>query len=199
MEQNSFKDLPEGYRLQRSLNLKENKRTYFTLVLTAVFAACAMVVAMSFFVPVSSYFEANSRSMAYGAFLTGAVAYILLHELTHCLILKRYRAENVKTSFLSLASYPKSSSYISKNAYVKTALAPLILFGAVLLILNFLVPSRFFWLVYMLQTLNVMGSIPDIFVVFLISRRPPETLVLCVDSDICIFTKQSQTLSQDFC
>lgn len=191
MERNTYNNLPKDYSTLRSVNLKKSKGVYLLLVVIALTIACIMVEVMSrFFMPLSSYFEQNSHWMAYGTFVLGALTYIALHETIHTVMLKRQNADNTKIDLLSPLSYPKSSSYLSKQAYITTALTPLFALGLVLILLNIIVPARFFWLVYMLQVLNVVGSIPDVYVAILLSHSPFDTLILCKDSEIGIFTKK---------
>lgn len=51
------------------------------------------------------------------------------------------------------------------------------LWGFVLLILNFLVPPSYFWVVYFIQIANISGAAGDLYVTWKFSRLPRDILV----------------------
>ena len=57
------------------------------------------------------------------------------------------------------------------------ALAPLVVWGCVLLALELLLPKWWFWAVYIVQISNVSGSMGDVYTVWKLSKMPSDILV----------------------
>lgn len=64
-----------------------------------------------------------------------------------------------------------------KKAYIFIALAPVVLWGIVLAVINAFVPEAWFWVVYLLQVINLSGAAGDLFVTVKFSRFPKDILV----------------------
>ena len=78
----------------------------------------------------------------------------------------------------SLTIYNASSSlYTLKTmAYVSLA-SPIVLWGVVLAVVNILVPAEWFWVIYIIQVLNLSGAAGDLYVSVKFSRLPRDILV----------------------
>ena len=85
--------------------------------------------------------------------------------------------QKVKYGFKGSYAYAGSDDYYSKGAYIFIALAPVVLWGVVLLATNLFMPREWFWVVYFIQICNISGAAGDFFVTFKFSRMPSDILV----------------------
>ena len=69
------------------------------------------------------------------------------------------------------------------------ALAPVVLWGVVLLILGNLVPAAWFWVVYLIQIVNISGAMGDFFVTVRFSVLPAHILVFDRGVGMTVYSK----------
>ena len=74
-------------------------------------------------------------------------------------------------------AFAGSNDYYDKRSYIVIALAPIVVWGVVLLVLNLLVPVQWFWIVYWVQVSNISGAAGDLYVTYRFSRLPQDILV----------------------
>ncbi len=160
--------LPENYGEIYSLNLQKDKRTAVIVNLLAFAITAVMAVAMNFFVPVTSAFDMSEGIARYflrfAALIILMVLYMVLHELVHGIAMKLCGTKRVKYGFTGLYAFAGSEDYYDKKSYIFIALAPIVLWGTVLAAVNFFVPTEWFWIVYMIQLINISGAAGDLFV-----------------------------------
>ena len=78
--------------------------------------------------------------------------------------------------FTGLYAYAGSDAYYAKTPYIIIALAPVVIWGAVLLLLNILFPT-YFWAIYFIQITNISGAAGDFYVTLKFTRLPSDILV----------------------
>lgn len=173
--------LPEDYGEIYSLNLQKDKRTAIIVNLLALAIAAVMAVSMNFFVPVTSFFDMSGGIVRYflrlAALIILMVLYMVLHELVHGIAMKLCGTKRVKYGFTGLYAFAGSEDYYDKKSYIFIALAPIVLWGTVLAAVNFLVPTEWFWIVYMIQLINISGAAGDLFAAVKLSRMPKDILI----------------------
>ena len=173
--------LPEDYGEIYSLNLQKDKRTAITVNLLALAIAAVMAVSMNFFVPVTSVFDMSGGIVRYflrlAALIVLMVLYMVLHELVHGIAMKLCGTKRVKYGFTGLYAFAGSEDYYDKKSYIFIALAPIVLWGTVLAAVNFFVPTEWFWIVYMIQLINISGAAGDLFAAVKFSRMPKNILI----------------------
>lgn len=173
--------LPEDYGEIYSLNLQKDKRTAIIVNLLAFAIAAVMAVSMNFFVPVTSVFDMSGGIVRYflrlAALIVLMVLYMFLHELVHGIAMKLCGTKRVKYGFTGLYAFAGSEDYYDKKSYIFIALAPIVLWGTVLAAVNFFVPSEWFWIVYMIQLINISGAAGDLFAAVKFSRMPKNILI----------------------
>lgn len=179
----SFTSVPEGYRAIYTVDLQKDKKTALLINGTAMLAMIVMAVGMHFIVPFWTVFEGledDLRPMLVKLAVMGVgyVAYIILHELTHAAVMKHFGAEKVRFGFTGLYAFAGSEcDYYDRHAYLRIALAPLIVWGVVFLVLSLIVPVGWYWIVWFWQIGNVSGSAGDVFVTIKFSSMPKDILV----------------------
>lgn len=173
--------LPEDYGEIYSLNLQKDKRAAIIVNLLALAIAAVMAVSMNFFVPVTSFFDMSGGIVRYflrlAALIVLMVLYMVLHELVHGIAMKLCGTKRVKYGFTGLYAFAGSEDYYDKKSYIFIALAPIVLWGTVLAAVNFFVPSEWFWIVYMIQLINISGAAGDLFAAVKFSRMPKNILI----------------------
>ena len=173
--------LPEDYGEIYSLNLQKDKRAAIIVNLLALAIAAVMAVSMNFFVPVTSVFDMSGGIVRYflrlAALIVLMVLYMVLHELVHGIAMKLCGTKRVKYGFTGLYAFAGSEDYYDKKSYIFIALAPIVLWGTVLAAVNFFVTTEWFWIVYMIQLINISGAAGDLFAAVKFSRMPKNILI----------------------
>lgn len=177
----NYRQLPEGYALLRSINLQKDRRLALQVNGLSLLIAVVMVLAALPFVPLSTFFSLHTSSF-FGALrplllLPALLIYVVTHELIHGFYMKRYSGVKPRYGFTGLYAFAGSDAYFDRRSYLMISLAPVILWGAVLMILNFALPISWFWFVYIIQIMNVSGAAGDFYVSIYMSRLPRTILI----------------------
>ena len=174
-----FAVLPEGYKEIKQIDLQKDKKLAGLVNGLAFIVMAVMVIPMLFIVPIKS-FMADGKIMYFaklGVIVVGMIAYIVLHELVHGIVMKYYSKIKPTYGFTGMYAYAGSSAYFCKKHYIVIALAPIVLWGVVLLILNLIVPTGWFWVVYLIQMMNISGAAGDLYVSVSFSKLPADILI----------------------
>lgn len=173
--------LPDGYREIYAIDLQKDKKMAVIVNLIAVIIGVLMAVPMHFVVPIFSLFSMEAGMLNYmlrfGALLVFLVLYMVLHELVHGIAMKLCGTKKVKYGFTGLYAFAGSTDFYGKKAYIFIALAPVILWGIVLAVINPFVSAEWFWVIYMIQITNLSGAAGDLFVTVKFSRLPNDILI----------------------
>ena len=173
--------LPEGYQEIFTIDLQKDKKTALKVNLLAVLIGVCLAVPLYFLVPISTAFGMRGGLLAYSirfvALLLLLPLYIVLHELVHGVAMKLCGTKKVRYGFTGLYAFAASDDFYGKKAYIFIALAPIVLWGIVLAVVNLLVPVEWFWVIYFVQITNLSGAAGDLFVTIRFSRLPKDILV----------------------
>lgn len=173
--------LPEGYAPLFSMDLQENKRLMLLVNIIGTAIAILAVVPALFFVPFSALFDMSAGLGAYAlrfaALLVGMVLYVVLHELVHGIFMRAISGVSVRYGFTGMYAYAGSDAYFGKASYLLIAMAPVVIWGVVLAVACCFVPAEWFWVVYLIQVVNLSGAGGDIYVTFKFCRLPRDILV----------------------
>ena len=188
--------LPENYRKHFTLNLQKNKKDALLVNLFGLLIAAALIVPMCFF---HSPLELLDLSRGFGVYflklgvlVVGLVAYIFLHEMVHGIAMKRLGCHKVRYGFTGLYAYAGSEDYFGKKNYRIIALAPVVVWGVVLAVLNALVPTEWFWVVYWIQISNLSGAAGDFYVSWKFRKLPDDILVHDTGVEMTVFVPQEK-------
>ena len=191
---NAYSQLPEGYRELLKVDLQKNKKIAFWINFFALLIGLAMAVPMHFFHPIQTLFSMDKGLIAYsirfGVLLIAMILYIILHELVHGAAMKICGTKKVKYGFTGLYAFAGSDDLYDKTSYIFIALAPIVLWGVVLAVLQFLVPAAYFWVVYFIQISNISGAAGDLYVTAKFSKLPPDILVQDYGVGMTVYSKQ---------
>ena len=188
----NIKDLEkEGYKEMEKIDLVNNKKEAMLVNILGI----VIVVVMIAFIPllikagfVRSYRDNLLLSLI--IFSVSLILYIPLHEIVHGAVLKCYTDEKLSFGWKFVYAYCGSKEAVVKRGeYYFVALAPLMVFSFVFIILMALNPSlSFVW--YLMEIMNVSGSIVDIYLsVFLFKKREKNILITDSGTDMSFWSR----------
>ncbi len=187
-------DCPENYRVIYTLDVK-NKKLALLLNVLALLIAVIMVIIASLYIPLDTLFETaemDSLIMKCTVLIVGLIVYLVLHELVHGLFMKLFSDAKVRFGFTGLVAYAASDGYFHKKAYLVIALAPVVIWGVVLLAANLMVSASWFWVVYTLQICNIAGAAGDVFITLKLLSMPSTILIHDVGTTMAIYVREEQ-------
>lgn len=185
--------LPDGYKEIFKVDLMKNKAQAIFVNVAALIISVLMIVPMHFYIPITSFFDMTKGFGVYCLrlilLLVLTLVYIMLHEAVHGIAMKCFGTKKVKYGYKVLYAYAGSDDYYGKIPYIIIALAPVIVWGLVILIINCLVPYEWFWLIYFIQIVNVSGAVGDLYVTFKFLGFPKDILVLDTGVSMTVYSK----------
>ena len=179
---NNCVELPEGYSPLLQIDLQKNKKLAVLVNLLALLIGAIMLLAGFLLVPQARLLDYSEEAipltlLRLAVLLVGMVAYILLHELVHGVCMKAYSGVSAHYGFTGLYAYAGSRAYFNRKSYIVIALAPVVIWGVVLAVASILVPLAWFWVVYIIQILNISGAAGDLYVTWKMFRLPAGILI----------------------
>ncbi|HOI46365.1 MAG TPA: DUF3267 domain-containing protein [Bacilli bacterium] len=177
--------LPEGYQLDREINLEKDKRLFWminilSIVLFIPFVLIAIVLQISFtieIIPVMMIFP-----LSIGA--------IIIHELIHGFFFKRGTKQKVKFAFHGwAASASVPGVYFYKHHYLKVGLSPAIILNGLLIFLLLVLPNAWFYPLYITLAIHFGGCIGDFYVSLLLRKYDASTLIEDTGVGMKFYTK----------
>ncbi len=190
----SYSTLPEGYVPRWSVDLQTNKKQSLLVNMLAIGIAVVMVIVMQRIVPIQTLFTSDNPSalLRLVVALAGVVLYMILHEAVHGIAMKLCGTKQVRFGFTGMYAFAGSTDYYAKRAYLSIALAPVVLWGVILAILQMLVPAAWIWVVYFIQINNISGAAGDLYVTFRFARLPRDILVQDVGLSMTVYAGEEQ-------
>ena len=132
--------LPDGYAGLCSIDLQKDKRLALLINgLALLINGLPLVFLGNRIVPLRTLFSMDDGFGFYflrlGMLTAGYAAYVVLHELVHGVCMKYFSGAPVRYGFTGLYAYAGSEAYFTKKRYFIIALAPVAVWGVVLLAL----------------------------------------------------------------
>lgn len=192
----SFESLPAGYSQIMEVNLQKNKKVAFMVNGAAVLVMVVMFVVANFFVPVSIVFDMVQNGeflyvlLMLLVMLASSLAYMVLHELAHAVAMKAFGTKKVKFGYTGVYAFAGSNDCYTKGAYLIIALAPVVVWGVILAVINAFVPLEWFWVVYFIQMSNISGAAGDFYVTFKFMKLPKDILVHDSGVDMKVYSAE---------
>lgn len=182
-------ELPPGYRLHSTIDLKEDKRAATAIQMTFIVTAAALIgVAILLDLPLASDWASG---VIIAVTLAACVTYSALHELTHGVLLGLLTG--VRPTYAVRLPYLVTgcSAYLRKQSAIVVAVAPAVIWGVVLVVAMFTVPADALLTAYVVLTLNFAGSAGDFFQAWKISQLPRTALVRDAGKQTSVFLPES--------
>ena len=168
-------EVPVGYRLHSTLDLKEDPRAAVTIQVGFAAAVAGLVAAALLLdLPLDGSWH---PAVVAAVTVAACVVYMVVHEATHGAVL--WWLTKVRPTFAVRLPYlvTGSPALISRRQAVVVALTPVVLWGLVLLDLLRDLPAELFLTVYVVLVLNVAGSAGDALQAHAFARLPADALV----------------------
>ncbi len=186
------KTLPQGYSFFDKIDLKNNKKQFWT-VQGICLATIAVMLGIGWLIESPLKIENNTESIiGLVVLIVGFVLYIFAHEAVHGLFMYAFCKTKIKYGFVGWAAYAGSSAYYDKKHYIIIALAPVVVWGVTFAVLNIFFHSGiWFWVIWFLQIDNVSGACGDFFCVYKTARYPKDILVNDTGLEMQIFCRNA--------
>ena len=165
--------LPDGYQERLTVDLQKDKKMAVTVNGIALGLLAVLAFIGNLMVPITTLFHGWNIVIM----VLGTVVYMVLHELVHGLCMKFFGSQTVRYGFTGLYAYAGSKEYYGKRAYLIIALAPVVVWGIVLLVVCAWVDIQWFWGIYYIQIANLSGAAGDLYVTYVCSRLPKDILI----------------------
>jgi len=180
--------LPAGYRAVKKIDLVRNRKEAIIVNMLALAIMIAMI-ALGFFIgpPVLEYTFGAASLLLLFVLVAGIVFYMILHELVHGAFMQAFSGEKPKYGFTGLYAYAGSSALFDRRQYLIIAFAPVVLLGIALVVLNIAFYETAFWIVYIVQVVNISGAAGDFYVGVQIGRTSGPVLVRDTGTDMTLF------------
>ena len=189
----AVKNLPEGYREICTIDLQKNKKMALVVNLLAIVIAALLAIPMHYVVPISSLFSMENGMQSYMFRFVGMfvllILYMVLHELVHGIAMKMCGTKKVKYGFTGIYAYATSNDFYDKKTYIFIALAPVVLWGIILAVVNMFVSLEWFWVVYLIQISNLSGFAGDLYVTVKFLRLPSDIQIQVYGVGMTVFSK----------
>lgn len=167
--------LPPGYGARTKIDLKTDRRIAAGIQAAFVAIAAALVgLALVLGLPLSSGF---SIWVTTAMTVAACLGYMVVHELTHAGLLRLFSAMRPTIALRFPYLIVGGRTYLNRRSFLLVDLAPVILWGLVLVTLLVTLPEQFFLSVYIVTILNFAGSAGDYFQAYAIAQLPPTALI----------------------
>jgi hypothetical protein len=195
----STQTLPEGYAQSGEINLKKNKRLAFALNIVAFFVFVISFYLLSSFAALvrPDLMNLSGTITAGGwAVMVGLVVLLFtIHELIHGFffwVFTRSKPVFALRLFYAYAGAP--DWYIPTRQFAFVAVGPLVIIGAVGLLLILLAPIRWIMFIIFFVAMNTGGSAGDLLVLTRLVKLPP-TCLANDTGDVVTFYERQSTIS----
>lgn len=172
----SFFELPQNYKETFRVNFNKDKKTSLLINFSAVAIALVMIRLPGFFGKSIKLFRSEPLLFQLSVFIF-VVLYFILHELVHGIFIRIFSGKKASYAFKGLYACAGSKAYFNKVHYIIIALAPVVIWGLVLAVLNIFVSNRLFWHIYFIQLFNIAGATGDFYITVKMLTMPKATLV----------------------
>ena len=176
-----YKEKPEVFMTERVIDPEGDKGLRLYLGLGVVGLAAVLVGIGCIFVPIAKLYDVGGVGrfiLRAVLIVVMAVVYYCVHELVHSYVLKRLTGGKVKIVFEKYHARCVSDAVFTLKGYLIYCFAPVVIIGVVLLILNIVLPDKFFWQVYIIQIINIAGAAGEFYAAYRLVKEKKELAVL---------------------
>jgi hypothetical protein len=168
-------ELPKNYRFSHKFDLKTHKKISLLIQVIFMIIALSMVgLAIGFDFPIKSDMKTITKIIITVGLV---IIYMILHELIHGVTIQLLSKKKPNYSFRFPYLITGSQSYFNKKSFFLIALAPVIMWGTILLIAILFVSNTLFLSFYIVLGFNFAGSAGDYVQVYYLSKLPSDVLL----------------------
>lgn len=174
----NYATLPKGYRYAGTMDFMRNRKQVKSMLILSVALVIVPALVGLLASPVGPAWRLMlSRWWLWPALGAALVAYIPLHELTHDVAMYALSGVRPKYGIKLPYAYCGSTAWLDRKSHIITALAPVVFWGAALLIAIALAPPEWFWPIWIVQISNLSGSAGDIYTAWALARMEGDLLI----------------------
>ena len=186
---NYVTELPKEYKLYDKINLSDKKTANKIQYVFIGVAAIMFIGARLLDFPMSSTYQGWLTALIT---ISLCIVYMFLHELTHGLFIRLISHQkpkyNLKFPYLTTGT----SVYLSKKSFMIICLAPVVIWGLVLIGVILLVPEAWFLIIYIVLIVNFGGSAGDYFQTYHFFKLPKDALLKDDGDTTVVYSKNSK-------
>lgn len=186
---NSYTTLPEDYRELEHVDLQKDKKMAFLVNAIGVVIMVITAIIGHMIVPFTEFYRMDGI-LPMIVMLVGVILYMVLHELVHGIFMWHYSKQKPFYGFTGMYAYAGSNCYFNKKSYIVIALAPIVIWGIVLLALNLIFQETWFWVIYFIQICNLSGAAGDLYVSYRFSKLPKDILINDIGVSMTIYGRE---------
>ena len=190
----AIQKLPENYREIELIDLQKNRKQSIIVNGLAVVICLTMFFLMSIRINIFDWFDSLNESQMIIRLVVvsvGYFAYIIAHELTHGVTMKLMGGKQVKYGFTGLYAFAGSEEdYFSRKPYMCIAMAPVVVWGIIFLVLQLALGESWLWVIYFLQMGNLGGAAGDLYVTFKMLKMPDSVYVKDTGVNMTVYDRQ---------
>lgn len=167
--------LPKDYTLFQTKDLKNDKKIALMIqVIFLIIAGLMVLIAFYFKLPIKNDLTVINKLILT---LSLVALYMILHELTHGLFIWFISKHKPSFGFHFPYLITGSNNYYNKRSFIVILLAPVVIFGIVLILCLLITPQTLFLSLYIVIGLNFAGSSGDYVQAYMIKRLPSNVLI----------------------
>lgn len=184
-------ELPQGYALERKVDLQKDKKLFFGVSALSIVIAAVVAVVGALIGPAFLAWYESFPLLGWVALLAGMIAYIVAHEAVHGVFIRIYSGKWGNFGFTGAYAYAGSKAYFAKKPYAVIALSPVVFWGVVFVLGCALFPALF-WPLHILQIVNLSGAAGDLYIAHVLRRMPPDVLIQDDGVSMAFYTREKK-------
>ena len=169
--------LPDGYQLYFEMDLQKDRKLALRVNGLALLLAAVLLVLGLLWHSWREWMNTDHFFLRSIVLIVGMIGYLFLHEWVHGIFMKHFSGVKAQYGFTGLYACAGSGAYFNRKQYIIIAMAPVVIWGAVLLACMLAVPATWFWVVYLIQIGNLSGAAGDFYVAWNMQKMPEEILI----------------------
>ena len=185
--------LPEDYLEIGSMDLQKDTKTAVLINVMAIVMCVALLIMFFVMRPLDPMKGIEIDIIESLLTIVLLFVYMVLHEMTHGIVMKRMDATHVRYGFTGLYAYAGSEEdYFTAKSYVTIALAPLVIWTVIFVILMILFIDNLYWMLAFLFTCHFSGCAGDMYVAYKVLEYPRDVLIRDTGVDVKIYGKNNE-------
>ena len=169
--------LPDGYQLYFEMDLQKDRKLALRVNGLALLLAAVLLMLGLLWYSWREWMNTDHFFLRSIVLIVGMIGYLFLHEWVHGVFMKRFSGVKAQYGFTGLYASAGFAAYFHQKKYIIIAMAPVVVWGAVLLVCMLAVPATWFWVVYLIQIGNLSGAAGDFYVAWNMQKMPEEILI----------------------
>lgn len=194
----TYSELPAGYSLKKTINLRKGKPYAFWAALLNLVLCVLSLYALHFLVPVTALFEEKGGDYILTLprllldlvwIFVGLLIYAVAHLVLKGLFLKALGGMKPKFGIKGFYYYVGSRAYFSRGRYVLLILLPELVVEALLILLLLLLPPVCFWPLAFVHAFHISRIGTSLLLTILLLREPNTALFRNMGTLSAVFSK----------